>query len=63
MQKFQLIAGAEQEHWSNYREDLDKAVIALVVAGTEESADFDKEDLFPIIGALLSMLCEAFESE
>ena len=63
MQKFQLIAGAEQEHWTNYREDLDKAVIALVVAGTEESAEFDKEDLFPIIGALLSMLCEAFENE
>lgn len=63
MQKFRLIAGAEQEYWTTYREDLDKAVIALVVAGTEESAEFDKEDLFPMIGALLSMLCEAFESE
>jgi len=62
-QKFRLIAGAEQEHWTNYREDLDKAVVALVVAGTEESAEFEKEDLFPMIGALLSMLCEAFESE
>jgi hypothetical protein len=63
MQKFSLIAGAEQEYWTTYREDLDKAVIALVVAGTEESAEFDKEDLFPMISALLSMLCEAFESE
>lgn len=63
MQKFRLIAGAEQEHWKTYREDLDKAVIAFVVAGTEESAEFDKEDLFPMVGALLSMLCEAFESE
>ncbi|HEU4709231.1 MAG TPA: hypothetical protein VFS17_07965 [Methylophilaceae bacterium] len=61
--KFRLIAGAEQEYWTTYREDLDKAVIALVVAGTEESAEFDKEDLIPILGALLTMLCESFESE
>ncbi|HZV61501.1 MAG TPA: hypothetical protein VFF75_03720 [Methylophilaceae bacterium] len=63
MQKFRLIAGGEQEYWANYREDLDKAVIALVVAGTEEGTEYDKDDLFPIIGALLTMLCEAFESE
>lgn len=63
MHKFQLIAGAEQEYWKTYREDLDKAVVAFVVAGTEESAEFDKEDLFPMIGALLTMLCESFESE
>lgn len=63
MHKFRLIAGAEQEYWTTYREDLDKAVIALVVAGTEESAEFDRDDLIPIIGALLTMICESFESE
>src|SRR5690606_13301298 len=63
MHKFRLIAGAEQEYWTTYREDLDKAVIALMVAGTEENTEFDKDDLIPIIGALLTMLCEAFESE
>ncbi|HYD34298.1 MAG TPA: hypothetical protein VEA39_06975 [Methylophilaceae bacterium] len=63
MHKFRFIAGAEQEYWTSYREDLDKAVIALVIAGTEEGAEYDKDDLIPIIGALLTMLCEAFESE
>lgn len=63
MHKFRLIAGADQEYWANYRDDLDKAVIALVVAGTEEGAEFDKDDLIPILGVLLTMVCESFESE
>ena len=61
--KFQLIAQAQQEHWTNYREDLDKAVIAYVIAGTDDEAPFDKEEVMPMFGALLSMLCEAFASE
>lgn len=61
--KFQLIAEAEQEHWTTYREDLDKAVVAYVIAGTDESTPFDREDLVPMFGALLSMLCEAFASD
>lgn len=61
--KFQLIAEAEQEHWKTYREDLDKVVVAYVIAGTDESAPFDKEEVIPMLGALLSMLCEAFASE
>ena len=61
--KFQLIAEAEQEHWITYREDLDKAVIAYVIAGTDDEAPFDKEEVLPMFGALLSMLCEAFASE
>lgn len=60
MRKFHLIGDAEAEHWNNYREDLDKAVIAFLVAGTDENSPFDKEDLLPVFGALLSMLCEAF---
>ncbi|HSH73118.1 MAG TPA: hypothetical protein VK974_08695 [Methylophilaceae bacterium] len=60
MRKFRLIGDAEAEHWNNYREDLDKAVVAFLVAGTDENSPFDKEDLLPVFGALLSMLCEAF---
>lgn len=63
MHKFRLIAGADQEYWRTYREDLEKAVISLLVAGTEESAEFDKDDIIPLIGALLTMLCEDFESD
>lgn len=58
--KFQLIVQAEQEHWVTYRQDLDKATIAFVVAGTDEETPFDKDEVIPMFGALLSMLCEAF---
>jgi hypothetical protein len=61
--KFQLIAEAETEHWTTYREDLDKAVIAYVISGTDDSTPFGKEEVIPMFGALLSMLCEAFASE
>lgn len=60
--KFQLIGDAEQEHWMDYRQDLDKAVIAFVIAGTDDNTEFEKEDIIPLFGALLSMLCEAFLS-
>ena len=61
--KFELIANAEQEHWVSYREDLDKAVIAYVIAGTDDEAPFEMSDILPMHAALLSMLCEAFASE
>ncbi len=61
--KFQLIADAKQEHWVDYRQDLDKATIAFVIAGTDEETPFDKEEVIPMFGALLSMLCEAFSSD
>ena len=61
--KFELIANAEQEHWVSYREDLDKAVIAYVIAGTDDEAPFEISDILPMHAALLSMLCEAFASE
>ena len=60
MRKFSLVGNADAEHWTNFREDLDKAVIAFVVAGTDERAPFEKEELIPVLGAFLSMLCEAF---
>jgi hypothetical protein len=59
--KFRLIADAKQEHWVEYRERLDKSVIAFLVAGTDDEAPFDKEEVLPMLGSLLSMLCEAFE--
>ncbi|MEQ1601588.1 MAG: hypothetical protein ABL885_07450 [Methylophilaceae bacterium] len=61
--KFQLIGDAEQEHWMNYRQDLDKAAIAFVVAGTDENTPYEKEDLIPLFSALLSLLCEAFAND
>lgn len=61
--KFQLIADAQQEHWVEYRQDLDKATIAFVIAGTDEETPFDKDEVIPMFGTLLSMLCEAFSSE
>lgn len=63
MSKFQLIGGAGREHWLTYREDLDKLIIAFVVAGTDDDSQFDKDDLLPLMGSMLSMLCEAFGSD
>lgn len=58
--KFQLIADARHGHWVEYRQELDKAVIAFVVAGTDDETPFDKEDVVPLLATLLSVLCEAF---
>ena len=62
LNKFQLIADAEVEHWTQFRENVDKLVIALVVAGTDDDSPHGVEDILPIFGQLLSQLCEAFES-
>jgi len=59
--KFQLIGDAEQEYIMDYRQDLDKSVVAFVVAGTDENAPYEKQDLIPVFGSLLSMMCEAFQ--
>lgn len=59
--KFQLIGDATQEHLANYRQDIEKSVLAFIVAGTDEEAPFEKEELLPVFGGLLSMLCELFE--
>jgi hypothetical protein len=58
--KFQLIGDAEQEHLMNYRQDLDKAVVSFVIVGTDDNAPFDKEEIIPLFGTMLGMLCEAF---
>jgi hypothetical protein len=60
--KFKLIADAQTEHWQEFRENLDKVVVAFVIAGTDDESPHGVEDILPIYGQLLSQLCEAFES-
>ena len=60
--KFQLIAEAEAEHWVEFRENLDKVVIAFVIAGTDDDSPHEVDEILPIFGQLLSQFCEAFES-
>ena len=47
LQKFQLIADAEVEHWTEFRENLDKLTVAFVVAGTDDESPHEKEELIP----------------
>lgn len=60
--KFQLIGDAEAEHWTEFRENLDKLTISFVIAGTDDDSPHSKEDVLPLFGQLLSQLCEAFEN-
>ncbi len=60
--KFKLIGEAEAEHWSEFRENLDKLTVSFVIAGTDDDSPHDKEDVLPLFGQLLSQLCEAFET-
>lgn len=60
--KFKLIADAQTEHWQEFRENLDKVVVAFVIAGTDDESPHGVEEILPIYGQLLSQLCEAFES-
>ncbi len=62
LNKFQLIAEAETEHWVEFRENLDKLVIAFVIAGTDDDSPHEADEILPIFGQLLSQFCEAFES-
>ncbi len=60
--KFKLIGEAEAEHWSEFRENLDKLTVSFLVAGTDDDSPHDKNEVLPLFGQLLSQLCEAFES-
>ncbi len=60
--KFKLIGDAEAEHWSEFRENLDKLTVSFVVAGTDDDSPHSKEEVLPLFGQLLSQLCEAFET-
>ena len=59
--KFKLIGDAEVEHWSEFRENLDKLTVSFVIAGTDDDSPHSKEEVLPIFGQMLSQLCEAFE--
>ena len=59
--KFKLIGEAESEHWTEFRENLDKLTISFLVAGTDDDSPHDKGEVLPLFGQLLSQLCEAFE--
>lgn len=63
LRKVQLISQAKQEHLLQFREDLDRATIAYVVAGTDEESPVRADDLIPIFGALLNILCETFSRD
>ncbi len=60
--KFKLIGEAEAEHWSEFRENLDKLTVSFVVAGTDDDSPHSKEEVLPLFGQMLSQLCEAFEA-
>jgi hypothetical protein len=61
--KFKLIGEAEVEHWSEFRENLDKLTVSFVIAGTDDDSPHSKEEVLPIFGQMLSQLCEAFETD
>ncbi len=61
LNKVRLIGDAEVEHWSVFRENLDKLTISFVIAGTDDESLHSKEEVLPLFGQLLSQLCEAFE--
>jgi hypothetical protein len=58
--KFKLIGEAEAEHWSEFRENLDKLTVSFLIAGTDDESPHKKEEVLPIFGQMLSQLCEAF---
>ena len=62
LNKMKLIGEAEVEHWSEFRENLDKLTVSFVIAGTDDESPHSKEEVLPLFGQLLSQLCEAFEA-
>ncbi len=63
LRKIQLIGKAEQEYLLQFREDLDRATIAYVVAGTDQASPVRADDLIPVFAALLNILCETFSRD
>ncbi|MFM9834531.1 MAG: hypothetical protein ACKVOA_00335 [Methylophilaceae bacterium] len=62
LSKVKLIGEADVEHWSEFRENLDKLTVSFVIAGTDDESPHSKEEVLPLFGQLLSQLCEAFEA-
>ena len=61
LNKVKLISDADVEHWTEFRENLDKLTISFVIAGTDDDSPHTKEEILPLFGQLLSQLCEAFD--
>lgn len=61
LNKVKLISDADVEHWSEFRENLDKLTVSFVIAGTDDESPHTKEEILPLFGQLLSQLCEAFD--
>jgi len=61
LNKVKLISDADIEHWSEFRENLDKLTVSFVIAGTDDESPHTKEEIIPLFGQLLSQLCEAFD--
>ncbi len=62
LNKVKLISDTDVEHWSEFRENLDKLAVSFVIAGTDDESPHSKEEVLPLFGQLLSQLCEAFEA-
>ena len=58
--KLELIFQAKQEYLIDFRERLERAVIAYVVAHTDEASPVQPGELIPVFGALINVLCETF---
>jgi len=63
LRKLQLIGKADQEYLIHFREDLDKTVIAFVIASTDDNSPVRPNDLVPVFAALLNILCETFSRD
>jgi hypothetical protein len=63
LRKMELIGKAELEYLVQFREDLDRATIAFVIAGTDPDSPFEARDLIPVFAALLNILCETFSRD
>jgi len=59
----QSYRSSEQEHLISFREDLDRATIAFVIAGTDQASLVEADELIPVFAALLNILCEAFSRD
>jgi hypothetical protein len=63
LRKVELIGKAEQEYLVQFREGLDHAAIAFVIAGTDPDAPVTTEELIPLFATLLNVLCETFSRD
>ena len=63
LRKLQLVGKAEQDYLIEFREQLDRAVIAFVIAGTDNDSPIEAQEIYPMFAALLNILCETFSRD